>query len=344
MLDRFQIIGASEISGLLKEYAGNLYKANIIHDGIYNKLCLMPKYLETRYSLAQKLKLDREQFKRFQESCDNFAMKRGRDCEQLVAQDYLNANQGVSIIDAHTSKDISVDNCKFKFRATIDYLLSNNKLLEVKTTSLDRLMLLEEIDFNYYIQTQAQMWLHNIDSTVLYYGGINSIYNKETKQYNHQLLSTKTFEIENDRSNMIVKAIKTCLEWFSYEYEKGNIFEKIEEEKTTKDLAIDNFIAIEKGTLRDAIDDDTIIDLKRLKELETFYYEYKELEEKIREKVKSKMNGYLMASFETSNYKIEAKYSKESVYNQECIDNAILKAKSLQIGDIKSLKKLTIKY
>lgn len=344
MLDRFQIIGASEISGLLKEYAGNLYKANIIHDGIYNKLCLMPKYLETRYSLAQKLKLDREQFKRFQESCDNFAMKRGRDCEQLVAQDYLNANQGVSIIDAHTSKDISVDNCKFKFRATIDYLLSNNKLLEIKTTSLDRLMLLEEIDFNYYIQTQAQMWLHNIDSVVLYYGGINSIYNKETKQYNHQLLSTKTFEIENDRSNMIVKAIKTCLEWFSYEYEKGNIFEKIEEEKTAKDLAIDNFIATEKGTLRDAIDDDTIIDLKRLKELETFYYEYKELEEKIREKVKSKMNGYLIASFETSSYKIEAKYSKESVYNQECIDNAILKAKSLQIGDIKSVKKLTIKY
>lgn len=344
MLDRFQIIGASEISGLLKEYAGNLYKANIIHDGIYNKLCLMPKYLETRYSLAQKLKLDREQFKRFQESCDNFAMKRGRDCEQLVAQDYLNANQGVSIIDAHTSKDISIDNCKFKFRATIDYLLSNNKLLEIKTTSLDRLMLLEEIDFNYYIQIQAQMWLHNIDSVVLYYGGINSIYNKETKQYNHQLLSTKTFEIKNDRSNMIVKAIKTCLEWFSYEYEKGNIFEKIEEEKTAKDLAIDNFIATEKGTLRDTIDDDTIIDLKRLKELETFYYEYKELEEKIREKVKSKMNGYLIASFETSSYKIEAKYSKESVYNQECIDNAILKAKSLQIGDIKSVKKLTIKY
>lgn len=344
MLDRFQVIGASEISGLLKEYAGNLYKANIINDGIYNKLFLMPKYLETRYSLAQKLKLDREQFKRFQESNDNFAMKRGRDCEQLVAQDYLNSKQGVSIIESHTSKDITVNNCKFKFRATIDYLLSNNKLLEVKTTSLDRLMLLEEIDFNYYIQAQAQMWLHNIDSTVLYYGGINSIYNKETKQYSHQLLSNKTFEIKNDRSNMITKAITICLEWFSYEYEKGNIFEKAEEEKTAKDLAIDNFIATEKGTLRDEIDEETIDDLKKLKELESFYYEYKELEEKIKDKTKNKMNGYLMACFEKNNYKIEAKYTKESVYNQDCIDNAILKAKSLQIGDVKCGKKLMVKF
>lgn len=344
MLDRFQIIGASEISGLLKEYSGNLLKANIIDDNIYNKLSSMPKYLETRYSLAHKFKLDREQFNRFQESNDNFAMRRGRDCENLVAQDYVNSQQGVYIVEGHTSKDIIVDNCDFKFRATIDYLLSNNKLLEIKTTSLDRLMMLQDIDFNYYIQIQAQMWLHEVDSVILCYGGISSVYNKENKQYNHQLLESKSFEIKKDKNNTIIKAIKASLEWFSYEYNRGNILNKLDEEKTAKDLAIDNFIATEKGTLRKEMNDEIFLDLKRLKELEANYFEYKELEEKIRQNVKNSMNGFLMAFFEKDNYKLEAKYSKESVYNQECIDNAILKAKSLQIGDVKATKKLMLKF
>ena len=65
MKDRFQIIGASEIAGIIKEYSANLFAENLISETINEKLQAMPNYLETRYSLGKKLMLTREQFKRF---------------------------------------------------------------------------------------------------------------------------------------------------------------------------------------------------------------------------------------------------------------------------------------
>ena len=67
MKDRFQIIGASEIAGIIKEYSANLFAENLISETINEKLQAMPNYLETRYSLGKKLMLDKEQFKRFNE-------------------------------------------------------------------------------------------------------------------------------------------------------------------------------------------------------------------------------------------------------------------------------------
>ena len=70
MTDRFGIIGASEVAGLLKEYSANLLAENIIDKNINDELLQMPNYLETRYSLAKKLMLDREQFNRFNDLVD----------------------------------------------------------------------------------------------------------------------------------------------------------------------------------------------------------------------------------------------------------------------------------
>ena len=78
MTDRFGIIGASEVAGLLKEYSANLLAENIISESIHDQFLQMPSYLETRYSLAKKLMLDREQFKRFNDFNTNEAMKRGQ--------------------------------------------------------------------------------------------------------------------------------------------------------------------------------------------------------------------------------------------------------------------------
>jgi len=45
MIDRFQIIGASEVAGLLKEYSANLLAENIIDENIHDQLLQMPSYL-----------------------------------------------------------------------------------------------------------------------------------------------------------------------------------------------------------------------------------------------------------------------------------------------------------
>ena len=85
MTDRFGIIGASEVAGLLKEYSANLLAENIISASIHDALLQMPNYLKTRYSLARKLMLDREQFTRFNDFNTNEAMKRGQAMEEPVS-------------------------------------------------------------------------------------------------------------------------------------------------------------------------------------------------------------------------------------------------------------------
>ena len=96
MTDRFGIIGASEVAGLLKEYSANLLAENIIDEETCEKLQAMPNYLETRYSLARKLMLDREQFKRFNDFNTNEAMKRGQVMEEAEkkAEEFRRANEG----------------------------------------------------------------------------------------------------------------------------------------------------------------------------------------------------------------------------------------------------------
>ena len=85
MKNRFQIIGASEFAGLLKEYGGNLLAENIINEEQFNKISKMPSYLETRYSLAKKLEMNEVYFEKYSKSMENEAMQRGKDCKFLIA-------------------------------------------------------------------------------------------------------------------------------------------------------------------------------------------------------------------------------------------------------------------
>jgi len=350
MSDRFQIIGASEVAGLLKEYSVNLLAENLISETINEKLQAMPNYLETRYSLGKKLMLDREQFKRFNEFTSNKAMSRGKEMEEDVKVDYLNKqketieiddksiNIVVLIVESQTVKEKIIKNCKFPFRATIDFILSDSRILECKTTDISQWFKIENngLPFNYYIQTQAQLWLHEKEICEVHIAGVNTV-NKE-----HQILESKTFKVGLDPK--IIRAITASLVWFSAEFEKGTLFNKDDSDKTKKDKQIDEFLALENGTLELPLESDLSAKLARLKELEEAKKEYEAIEKEIREQVKQSMTGYKYARFKSNQFEIEAKYSNESYHDEASINEAIEKAKSIQVGDVKAGKKLTIKY
>ena len=348
MSDRFGIIGASEVAGLLKEYSANLIAENIISASIHDALLQMPSYLETRYSLANKLMLNREQFNRFNDFNTNEAMKRGQAMEEAVKDDFIAKDTDVVEIDGftHTIKCIVVESqtikeklikgCKFPFRATIDYLLSDNSILECKTTNnlfgwskIEK----EGLPFNYYVQCQAQMWLHEKEVCYIHIAGVN----KE-----HQILDSKTFTIKLD--TQIIRAITASLVWFSAEFEKGSLLDKQDGDKTKKDKQIDEFLKLERGTLEKSLESDLSAKLSRLKELEEAKKEYDKLDKEIRETIKQSMAGYKYARFKSNQFEIEAKYSNETFHDEASINEAVEKAKSIQVGDVKASKKLTIKY
>ena len=344
MKDRFQIIGASEVAGLLKEYSANLLHQDIINQEVFDKLQAMPSYLETRYSLARKLMLDREQFKRFNKFNTSEAMTRGNKCEELVKNDFISQDSELSsITEFQTVKEKQIKNSKFLFRATIDYMLSNNSILECKTTDISQweyTIASKGLPYNYYIQAQAQLWLHEKENCLIHIAGIQT--NKNNGSIEYSLLDSKTFPVRKDES--IIKAIHASLTWFSLEFEGGNLLDKLDEDKTKKDKQIDEFLEIEKGTIEIAINNDLLAKLSRLKELEITRKEYDKLDKEIKEEIKKSMAGYAMARFESNELKIEAKYSKESYHDEASINEAIEKAKSITIGDIKFAKRLTIKY
>ena len=342
MQDRFQIIGASEVAGLLAEYSLTLLQQDIINQEVFDKLQDMPSYLETRYSLARKLMLDREQFKKFNEFNTNEAMIRGSECEELVKDDFI-SQYGLSIFESQTVKDKLISGCEFTFRATIDYLLDNNTILECKTTDINRweyTIASKGLPFNYYIQAQAQLWLHEKETCYVHIAGIQT--NKDNDLIKYNLLESKTFVVKKDES--IIKAIQSSLVWFSLEFESGDLLDKKEEQKTKKDKQIDEFLQIERGTIEIAIDGDLSAKLSKLKELEIAKKEYDKLDKEIKEQIKSMMAGYAVGKFKSNEFKIEAKYSKESYHDEESIAEAIEKAKSINVGDLKVAKRLTVKY
>lgn len=340
MKDRFQIIGASEIAGIIKEYSANLFAENLISETINEKLQAMPNYLETRYSLGKKLMLDKEQFKRFNEFTSNKAMSRGKEMEEDVKVDYTRQHLELKIIEDETQavKDKIIKNCKFPFRATIDYILSDGRILECKTTDINQWFKIENdgLPFNYYIQAQAQLWLHEKEICEVHIAGVNTV-NK-----NHQILESKTFKVGLDPK--MVRAITASLVWFSAEFDKNTLFNKDDSDKTKKDKQIDEFLALEKGTLELPLESDLSAKLARLKELDEAKKEYEKLDKEIREQVRKSMQDYKFARFKSNQFEIEAKYSNESYHDEASINEAIEKAKSMTVGDVKSVKKLTIKY
>lgn len=346
MKNRFQIIGASEVAGLLNEYSSNLLADNIINQEQYNQISKMPKYLETRYSLAKKLQMNEIYFEKYSKYIENEAMQRGKDCELMVAQDYLSTTDA-KIIEEQTSADDLIVGTIFPFRATIDYLLDNGKILEIKTTGISQWEYncgednSYKIPYNYYIQVQAQMWLHKKEMAIIHIAGIETVKDGKNKTYN--ILQTKSVEFE--RNDAIIKAIKTSLVWFSYEFKKAVLFDKLEEDKTTKDKQIDEFLMHEDNTVDIEPNDNLTCKIARLKEIEAFAKEFEKLEKEIKEEIKTTMQNLKKgrARINHNSYNIEAKFSKTSFHTEETIALALEKVKKLNIGDVSSPAKFLLK-
>ena len=279
--------------------------------------------------------LNREQFNRFNDFNTYEAMKRGQAMEEAVKDDFLKEHLELSVIESQTRKDKLIKGCKFPFRATIDYILSDNSILECKTTDISQWFRIENygLPFNYYIQCQAQLWLHEKETCNIHIAGVN----KE-----NQILESKTFEISFDAK--IIRAITASLVWFSAEFEKGSLLDKQDSDKTKKDKQIDDFLELDRGTLELPLYSDLSAKLARLKELEKAKKEYERLDKEIKDNIRQSMIGYKYARFKSNQFEIEAKYSNESYHDEESINEAIEKAKSIQVGDVKASKKLTIKY
>jgi predicted phage-related endonuclease len=259
--------------------------------------------------------------------------------EEAVKDNYFSLREWYcEITESQTVKDKIIKNCKFPFRATIDYILNDNEILECKTTDISQWFKIENdgLPFNYYIQTQAQLWLHEKEICEVHIAGVKTV-NKE-----HQILNSKTFKVGLDTK--MVRALTASLIWFSAEFEKGTLFNKDEADKTKKDKQIDEFLALEKGTLELPIESNLSAKLARLKELEEINKEYEKLDKEIKEQVKQSMKDYKFARFKSNQFEIEAKYSNESYHDETSINEAIEKAKLMTVGDVKSVKKLTIKY
>lgn len=122
------------------------------------------------------------------------------------------------------------------------------------------------------------------------------------------------------------------------------MFNKDEADKVQKDKQIDKFLELENGTLEKTLDSDLSAKLARLKELEEAKEEYEAIEKEIKKYIQQSMKDYKFARFKSNQFEIEAKYSNESYHDEASINEAVEKAKSIQIGDVKAGKKLTIKY
>jgi hypothetical protein len=315
----------------------------------------LPQYLNTKYSLIKKLQLTQREFFAYSDFIKTEAMNRGLEFEEASKQDFATQNDdflkknGLFFNESKSQarKEELLDGVSFPFISTIDYILTdgllNEVILEIKTTSgyysFNNYESQEEAPFNYYIQVQCQMWMHNIDNAIIYLVGIEN-----PKNQGPEICSNKTWILKKDQQ--LIEAIKQTLRYFSQDYNcdtsRNIILQKDNQDKQKRDIEIDNFLERNKLTTEIEVDD-LLLQINNMLSLEDSYKKYIELEKSIKEKIKNKMGSYKYASVETSDFIIDAKYSKSELHDQKSIDEAIQKAeekleeiKLLQIGTPKS--------
>ena len=356
LLDRYGKIGASEVAGLLKDYSNKLLDNKLITKAQFDKLQQLPQYLNTKYSLIKKLQLTQQEFFAYSDFIRTEAMNRGLEFEEASKQDFATQNDkflkknGLFFNESKSQarKEELLDGVSFPFISTIDYILTdgllNEFILEIKTTSgyysFNNYESQNEAPFNYYIQVQCQMWMHNVDKAIIYLVGIES-----DKNQGPEIRSNKTWILEKDQK--LIEAVKQTLRYFSQDYNceisRNLILQKDNQDKQKRDIEIDSFLERNKLTTEIQVDD-LLLQIDNMLSLESSYKKYIELEKLVKDKIKNKMGSYKYASVETAKFIIDAKYSKPELHSQKSIDEAIKKAeeklqeaKLLEIGTLKSI-------
>lgn len=337
MENRTYNIGASEVAGLLKEYAGNLLASKVIGEEAHDKLVSMPNYLDTAYSINKKLKFTAKQKEDYSEFAYSKLMKRGHEVEDMIKDVFLLENANHQVVESQTRKTKQIEGCRFPLVAVIDYKLADGTILEVKSTDANEYNWnkINEVAFNYYIQVQCQLWLHEATNAIVFYGAVSSNGDK------HQIIDNKSYKVVIDKE--IINAISQSIKWFCYQYDKGILDVKDESLKTSKDIQVDEFLKKDAQTIEIIADADLSSLINRVQELQAQVDEYDNLQKQLKEIVKQKIAGNKTAIIKTNQFEVSANYSKASFYDEESKQKEIRKAQEIEIGSVKSAPKLTIK-
>lgn len=126
-------IGASELS-FVREYRHALLEKNIINPEIFDKLEGMDKkFCQTRYSTVQRLELDEAQLEAFQSHIleedrkkRNSSMTRGKSCEQMMIEQWLNENEGWVVIDSQVRIEKRLAGVDMPLIVTTDFIVEKD--------------------------------------------------------------------------------------------------------------------------------------------------------------------------------------------------------------------------
>lgn len=342
-ISRVGKLGASEIAGLVKDYAGSLLSEGVIDQGVYQELVGMPAYLETRYSLARKLSFEQSTLKAFNEFIATDAMKRGSECEEMVKDDFLSTFPNLSVVASQVVKEVTLPDSMIPLRATIDYLLSDNSILECKTTAIDIYHRnVNKIPFSYRLQLQMQLMLHEQQLGRISLAAIETVSNGRGAKKSYKLLDS--FNANFERDEQLINAIKQSIYWFDYELKNAQLLNKPDSDKTRADHHIDEFLAEQAGTKEIEPNPDLLSMLTDYNMLKEKADQLQRLKLQLNEVLAQQLSGASKLRVVGKDFVVTAEFTKPSYYTQECIQKKLEEAQSLEIGSPKSQPRLIWRF
>lgn len=362
-LSRVGKIGASELS-FVRDYREPLLEKGIINKEVSDRLKDMGNFCQTRYSTANRLQLDEAQLASYQEFIleqdrkkYNSAMIRGKACEQIMIEQWLNENEGWEVIDSQVRVERCLTDVNIPLIITADFIVQKGdkkKVIECKTKELNpssnwsvnawEKAKKDGCSFAHVLQVNQQMMMLGINEAEVITGAI--IVRSEGKGKN------KTFEYEISDNftnkftldNMLVDAVSYSVMWLDHELKTNKeIFEKEQEEKTKADLQIDAFLEDFTATKEEIATDKLVNKILRLEHLKPFLVEAKQLEEEIKADIKQTIGVSRKLKLKADSFDIIANYTKPSFLDEQDVlegikkaETALEDAKKVEIGTAKS--------
>lgn len=364
-LSRVGKIGASELS-FIQEYRDSLLEKGIISQEIYEKLANMGSFTQTRYSTAWRLQLDEKQLDKYQEFLleqdrkkYNSAMIRGKACEDILMEQWLNENEEWKIVDSQVRVEMNLKNVGIPLIITCDFIVERivdglRKIIECKTRELNpsnnwSISGWEELKergcpFSHILQVNQQMSFLGIYEAEVITGAImvTKIGKGKNKTFEYEIADnfTQRFDIDPVLSN----AVSCCVSWIDYEIKNNpEIFKKDEESKTKADLQIDGFLEDFTTTKEGVIQEELARKILRLQELKPLVKEFESLEKEVKSNIKEKMGLSRKIKLVSNSFELVAKYTKPSCFDEIGItqeikekEEALELAKILEVGVAKS--------
>lgn len=266
-------VGASQIAGIVYHYSDRLLAQEFISQETYNEIETIKnininswgqevsdiKYIESPWSIKEKIKLTAEELELLSKKTSNNNTKRGNELERPVFDKFLqNYDNCKEVVDYN--KQASRQYKNFKAIATIDFLVNvqetsvpiydlktnlpitaenttdsftfNKKCIveiKTKTATLDEYGNLDKQKVNfitYKIQLAMQMALHKIDN------GVVVLQQVATRDKEHDMsaeLDIEAMVIDWEDDKELIVAVEKALEYFDEDFNNDFKIHHIEE-------------------------------------------------------------------------------------------------------------------